>query len=231
MANNSIDVNCMTKNYANFAKCYGPKKEQTTGAGFTDAILGKLEKAKPAGAVSPKDMTMEEYKQYIYDKISQIPVHPSQSGWQWHVEITDSGFEAMKNDPEYEAHVLSAIRANFSFRDPYQSWNYSVLHFGASEEESYGQSFGGGSRIFNEKEETYWERRQKRRKKRQEELLEIQEEKAIAKRYAQEKYDIKLAQIKANPGLIGINMESPDAVAAYEASLLADLIARNHFEA
>ena len=172
MENNSIDVNCMTKTYANFAKCYGPKKGQTSGTGFADMVLGKLE----------------------------------------------------------ETHVLSAIRANFSFRDPYQSWNYSVLHFGASDEESYGQSFGGGSRVINEKEETYWERRQKRRKKRQEELLEIQEKKAIAKRFAQEKYDTKLAQIKVNPGLEGMELQSPDAVAAYEASLFAELIMRNHFE-
>ena len=230
MAGISIDVNSMTKTYANFAKCYGPQKSQVSGSKFADVVLGKLEEAERTEAVSTKDMTMEEYKQYIYDKIAQIPVHPSQSGWQWHVEITDSGFEAMKNDPEYEAQVLSAIRANFSFRDPYQSWNYSVLHFGASEEESYGQSFGGGSRVFHEKEETYWERRQKRRKRRQEELLEIQEKKAAARRFAQEKYDMKIAQIRADPEISGMDLQSPDLTAAYEAAIFADLIARNHFE-
>lgn len=29
------------------------------------------------GAVSTKDMTMEEYRQYIHDRISQSPMHPT----------------------------------------------------------------------------------------------------------------------------------------------------------
>ena len=147
MSYNAIEINSMTRTYANLAKCFAPNRMQPAGPGFADKIADKLEGLDPP-AVSPKDMTMEEYKEYIYNKISQIALHPSQSGWQWHVKITDEGFEAMKNDPEYEAHVLSAIRANFSFRDPFSSWNYSVLHFGASEEESYGESFGGGSRVY-----------------------------------------------------------------------------------
>ena len=114
---------------------------------------------------------MDEYKEYIYDKISKIPIHSSQSGWQWSIQITDQGFEAMKQNPEYEAEVLEAIRANFSFNDRFHSQNYSVLRFGASKEESYGQSFGGGNPAM-EKEESFWERRAKRRKKLQEQYDE-----------------------------------------------------------
>ncbi len=227
MSYNAIEINSMTRTYANLAKCFAPNRMQPAGPGFADKIADKLEGLDPP-AVSPKDMTMEEYKEYIYNKISQIALHPSQSGWQWHVKITDEGFEAMKNDPEYEAHVLSAIRANFSFRDPFSSWNYSVLHFGASEEESYGESFGGGSRVYGGREETYWERRQKRRKKLQEILEEIQEKKAIVKRIAAEKYDTRLMQIKADPDAGVMDMRTPDAVAAYEANILADLIARKY---
>ncbi len=164
MSGYGIDINSMSKTYSYLAKCSTSKKKTSFGTDFADNIAGKLEAANRPQAVLPKDMTMEEYKQYIYDKISQIPLHPSQSGWQWHVEITEEGFEAMKQDPAYEAQILRTIRANFSFCDPYQSWNYSVLHFGATEEESYGKSFGGGSRVLPEREETYWERRQKRRK-------------------------------------------------------------------
>lgn len=227
MANYTIDVNSMTKTYGNMAKCLGAKETMPSGTEFSDYILKKI---KNKGAVSPKEMTMEEYRQYIYGRISQIALHPSQSGWQWHVEITDEGLEAMKNDPEYEEYVFHAVRANFSFRDPYQSWNYSVLHFGATKEESYGQSFGGGSRVWKEHEETYWERRQKRRKRLQEELEEIQEQKAIAKRFATEKYHAKLTQIKADPDCGITDMQTPDAVAAYEANILAYLISRLHVE-
>lgn len=223
MANYTIDVNYMTKTCSNLGICFGPKKGQASGTGFAEKLAEKL-------SVSPKDRDLEEYKRYIYDKISRIPMDSSQSGWQWHVEITDSGLEAMKNDPKYEAEVLSAIRANFAFRDPYQSRNYSVLHFGAPGERSYGESFGGGSRVFGKKEETYWERRQKRRKRLREELEEIQEKKALAKRFASEKYDAKAAQVKAEaPGEM-VDMQPPELYAAYEAGIWADLIMRNHFE-
>ena len=90
MSYNAIEINSMTRTYANLAKCFAPNRMQPAGPGFADKIADKLEGLDPP-AVSPKDMTMEEYKEYIYNKISQIALHPSQSGWQWHVKITDEG--------------------------------------------------------------------------------------------------------------------------------------------
>lgn len=52
------------------------------------------------GAISTKDMTMEEYKAYISEKISQIPMHPTRIGESISITISEAGFEAMKNDPE-----------------------------------------------------------------------------------------------------------------------------------
>ena len=180
MGNNTINVNSMTKTYYNMMQCYGVKGKKTSA--FSDKLAQKL--TEKTSAVSAKDMSMEDYKQYIRDKISQIPLNPSQFQWQWSIQITEEGFEAMKNDLEYEAHVLQAIRANFSFTDHYHSVNYSVLHFGATEEESYGQSFGGGS-PFAEKEEGFWGRRAKRREKLQEQYEEMMDQKAIAKQLGQ----------------------------------------------
>lgn len=180
MGNNAIDVNSMTKTYYNLIQCYC--SDQKTGTSFADKLAQKLTEKEPV--CTAKDMTLEEYKQYIQNKISQIPLNPSQSFWQWSIEITDEGFEAMKNDPEYEAHVLKSIRANFSFTDHFHSVNYSILHFGASEEESYGESFGGGS-PFMEKEEGFWDRRAKRREKLQEQYEEMMDQRAVAKELGQ----------------------------------------------
>ena len=180
MGNNTINVNSMTKTYYNMMQCYAPKGEKTSS--FSDKLAQKMtEKTSP---VSVKDMTMEEYKQYIRGKISQIPLNPSQSQWQWSIHITEEGFEAMKNDPEYEAHVLQSIRANFSFTDHYHSINYSILHFGATEEEFHGESVSGGS-PFMEKEEGFWDRRAKRREKLQEQYEEMLDQKAIAEQLGQ----------------------------------------------
>ena len=102
-------------------------------------------------------------------------------------EQADDGFEAMKENPEYEEQVLKSIRANFSFVDHFHSMNYSVLHFGTTEEESYGRSFGGGNPMM-EKEEGFWERRAKRREKLNEQYEEMMEKKALAKRLVLDEY-------------------------------------------
>lgn len=178
---NSMYVNHMTKAYHNFVKSYETaNRQQTAGKASFSEIVSKTESG---GVPSTEEMTMEEYKEYIYDRICNIPIHPSQSGWHWNIEITDSGFEAMKNDPAYEKHVLDAIRVNFSFADPFHSDNYSILHFGATEEESYGRSWGMGSRMEPKREEeTFWERRAKRKKKLKEQYEEMMERKALEKR-------------------------------------------------
>lgn len=67
MGNHSIQVNSMTKMYRNFMNIYGEKKSP---ADFLDT-LAKKQNGK---------MSMDEYKEYIYDKISKIPIHSSQSG-------------------------------------------------------------------------------------------------------------------------------------------------------
>lgn len=183
----SFYVNHMTKAYHNFVKSYEiANRQQNTGKASFSEIVASTEDAastESVGVPSTEEMTMEEYKEYIYDRICNIPIHPSQSGWHWNIEITDSGFEAMKNDPTYEKHVLDSIRANFSFADPFHSDNYSILHFGATEEESYGRSWGMGSRMEPKREEeTFWERRAKRKKRLKEQYEEMQERKALEKR-------------------------------------------------
>ncbi len=191
MAGNSIDVNSMTKTYANFAKCYGPQKSQVSGSKFADVVLGKLEEAERTEAVSTKDMTMEEYKEYIYDTIAGLRMHPSQYRNTVSVYISDAGFEAMKNDPEYEAWVLDTLKKNFSFNDPWgpmNGGNYVVHSFGATKEEYHGYSQPKESRkSFRKKmEENYWEERRKRRKELNKKYYEeLMERKAMIRRLQQ----------------------------------------------
>ena len=130
-----------------------------------------------AKAISTQDMTMEDYKQYIHDKISQIPINPTQSGYNWNIEITDEGFEAMKNNPEYETYVLDCIRTNFSGTDPFRTSNYSILHFGANKAESYGIGWCTDNSDLKESKNSFWERKAERK-----ERIEAQQKKAEQKR-------------------------------------------------
>lgn len=192
MNNNTFSVDYMTKAYNNFSRTHKMLSQTGNNKEFSRDLVEKYEKMKEMAEIcetseaSVKGMSMEEYKQYIHDKISQIPLDPSQSGWIWNIQITEEGFEAMKNDPEYEAYVLDAIRANFSFFDAWHSKNWSVLHFGATKEESYGQSYLSASAFELKPEETFWERRQEKKKKMKKQLDQFVEKKKLQEKEWQE---------------------------------------------
>lgn len=140
-----------------------------------------------------EEMTLEEYKKYIYDKIASIPMHPSQSKNSVSVYITDAGFEAMKNDPEYEAWVLDTLRRDFSCNDPWGamgSGKYVFHTFGATREEYRGHSFAKedpNAARRRKKEESFWEKRRLRQKKRQKEYYEeLMKKRALIRRIQQQ---------------------------------------------
>ena len=113
---NTINVNYMTRAYNQYQQKNAAKDQEKEDTRFADSVREKSEASgsivgnSKIGSVSAKDMTMVEYKQYIYNKISQIPMHPTRAGESISVTISEAGFEAMKNDPEYEAWVLNLAR-------------------------------------------------------------------------------------------------------------------------
>lgn len=218
----TINVNYMTGNYSHFAKNQAVKK--SSGNTVADAIADKCaenrkaeETARTAKAetVSTKDMTMEEYKQYIHDRISEIPIHPSRMQESISITISEAGFEAMKNDPEYEAWVLNDLQTGWAQPD---RWSgicgaaYSTIYYGATKEEchaemwSAGYQNGSGKNLYDTKSESsFWERRieSKKRleaqmKKRQEKGL--REEAAEQRRQLMESYNERLLKAEVLQG-------------------------------
>lgn len=143
-------------------------------------------------------MDMEEYKNYIHDAISQIPLNPSRALSNISITISDAGFEAMKNDPEYEKWVLDSIKENFSMSNPWVNvcgGGYETHFFGATKESYHGESWypgyqgGIGDQLFHEKsEKSFWEKRVESQKKfmeltkkrqEKEQLIKAQEMRAI----------------------------------------------------
>lgn len=151
-------------------------------------------------------MSMAEYKLYLYDKISSLPVHPWNMKDQTAVYITEEGFEAMKNDPEYEAWVLDCLRKNFQAYDPFgcpHEGKFVIFHFGASRDECRIESWRPPCRRREEQEREYrkkvrdsfWERRRKRRKALLALYQELDEKKALSKRLAVSRYYAELAAL------------------------------------
>lgn len=139
--------------------------------------------------VSTKDMTLDEYKNYIANKISQVPVHPSRALESVSIHITDEGFKAMQNDPEYEAWVMDCFEHNFGLNDPMISvcgGYYCVYHIGATKEACsatgwHADKGGKNKDIWEEKSEgAFWTRRAERK-----EMQERLDKKAFERRLEQ----------------------------------------------
>ena len=204
--------------------------EQNYNILFQNCAKGKqnvtVKESASAKAISTQDMTMEEYKQYIHDKISQIPINPTQSGYNWNIEITDEGFEAMKNNPEYETYVLDCIRTNFSGTDPFRTSNYSILHFGATKAESYGIGWCTDNSDLEESDDSFWEHRAEHKKHLEELYEEFLEKRAATKKWQDRQLKEGLAAMDAEgirlPDASGTIRQIPQAVAAYEANVLTE---------
>ncbi len=151
-----------------------------------------------SAAVFTDGMTMEEYRQHIYDEISALPMRPDNMHDYIAVQISDAGFEAMKNDPEYEQWVLDTIRSNFMARDPYSGIagaKYVVLSFGAQKTQARAECFragylnGQGSKLFEkESKDSFWKRKMERSRQIREFYWKVQEEKELNKRLEQGMY-------------------------------------------
>ena len=81
---------------------------------------------------SKDEMSLDEYKQWVMNQISQFPV----SGWvrstfsSGSIVIKEEAFERMKNDPEYENYVLNRVRSAYSVQGLCE-WAESVYsHYG-----------------------------------------------------------------------------------------------------
>ena len=81
------------------------KEEKRADAGFAGKVAEK-------GTVSPKDMTLDEYKAYFDEKMNSLYTHPSQRGMNWIIDITESAYKKMQSDPEYEKKILDALAKN-----------------------------------------------------------------------------------------------------------------------
>ena len=124
---------------------------------------------------SKEDMTLSEYKQWVMNELSQLPV----SGWvqssfsSGALIIKEEAFENMKNDPEFEEYVFNRVRSLYSANGlPVGSNNICYEVIGGSPEECYGYAgpVGGGNAKIFDKDESWWQERHEEF----EELLEAQ---------------------------------------------------------
>lgn len=152
-----------------------------------EAVEGpEVQKASPAWgegltgqeAKSPRDMSLEEYMNYIYGIISELSRKNYSRGNSVFIYISEEGFLAMQNDPEYEAWVMENIRQAYhdcGSRGGHDGY-HSAHFFGATKEEYQGQSWHSGC---SKCEQERRRERRLRQKKRLEALLKKRRERKL----------------------------------------------------
>ena len=100
---------------------------------------------KTSSSIS-ENMTMGEYKEYIYNKISELPVHSTQIHRSASVFISEDGFAEMKKDAAYEEWVLGKLREDFSLCNPVAAIHesFTVYQFGTKKSDYRGDSWYDG---------------------------------------------------------------------------------------
>lgn len=242
---NTINVNYMTRAYNQYQQKNAAKDQEKEDTRFADSVREKSEASgsivgnSKIGSVSAKDMTMVEYKQYIYNKISQIPMHPTRAGESISVTISEAGFEAMKNDPEYEAWVLNDLQVGWSQPDKWSGicgGAFSTIYYGASKEDVMLRcgvlviTMGMVGRFLMISQKQFWERRIENKKRIENQVKKQQEKKRIQKKQAERTAYEEYAQNKrlsaqdARTRLVAESSSSAktvtisQAVASYEAN-------------
>lgn len=175
---NTIHVNYMTRTFGSFIKnenhaersgntegmafaiseaarrAQGQMRIPQTGSTFTPSREISDQGLQPFERSVIEAMTMDEYKEYIKERILALPMHSSHMQDTISIIISDEGFEAMKKDAEYEEWVLNDLRMAWTWENPWAGFMggaYSIIHYGATKEEYHADMWNAGFRHGNGK--------------------------------------------------------------------------------
>ena len=167
---NQIYVNYMTRTFGNLWN--NGTAAGNTGKRMADALLeaakrtehtetqNSVQRGEDLQAALPLErsvieaMTMDEYKEYIRERILSLPMHASHMQDTITIFISDEGFAAMKRDAEYEKWVLNDLRTAWAWENPWARYiggACSVIRYGATKEECHAEMWNAGFRHGNGK--------------------------------------------------------------------------------
>lgn len=190
-------------------------------ASFADTLAALQASEKPAAVTETKstaEMTMDEYKAYLEEKLAAIPWHPNRYNDEESITITDAGWERLKNDSEYERKLLDDIAIDRSYYSPLlgTGGTYCTRKIGATEVEyegwSWSKQYGFGSAensrsVFEEKSKDSQMRMRAQKKKQMAEA----EEKYYAQKRMLEKMSEQLSAIRtARARMAGLSHTASD---------------------
>ena len=200
------------------------KEEKRADAGFAGKVAEK-------GTVSPKDMTLDEYKAYFNEKMNSLYVHPSQKNRNEVIDITDAAYKRMQTDPEYEKKILDALAKNWAVDFGGYIPEISYMHIDDTWEKCSGYTQGMKENVgYSGSSSAKRADAGREKKARQKELLEeYLEKRAQAKRQQQKLLDEKIAKVEQERSRLAKAWSSKQQMAkassAYESNIMTETVA------
>lgn len=206
---NTIQPGYGTRTYSSPTKAREARQTGTQGSSFMDMAARAGEKKNDVFEVNGTETTqqkaelskaeeMQLFKKEFYEDLSKIICNPTVSNAA--VNISDAAFQAMKDDPEYRAQVLSLLQRDLGAS--YAPRNCSVLiTVGTSLDQYRADSWpvGNDSEFHTRSKGSFWEQRMERHKK----YMELVEE-AAAKRRMLMKLRMNGGSVSAAELLMGL---------------------------
>lgn len=165
-------------------------------------------------------ITMAEYKSYIYGKISDMRQSGSVDSNYIDVDISDEGFKAMKENPEYEKNVMEQLKKAFDTSAINSEESYIVYHIGKNRNEIYceNQKVEKLSKKQLEEKREQSEQNKRRIKKQQEAKMQhYAEYKKMLMENSLRKAEIELDHIKGEYDNRKKNTNNMNAISSYRA--------------
>ena len=202
-----------------------PSRKTACGSSFAQTLVSvTTRKTTITVTKTTTEMTMAEYQEYIYEKISTLPVPPTQANRSASVFISAEGFAEMKANSEYEDWVIGKLEEDFAISNPLcpRCGSYVVYQFGAKKSDYHGDSWypefqgGQGDRVHRERSEgAFWSNRRKQMK----ELYKESEE-----RYLRRKKEMQMENLHIRKMRLMAQGKYDEAASVIGAGLPASLL-------
>ena len=170
---------------------------------------------------------MELFKKEFYEDLSKITIHKTLNNVA--INISEAGFKAMKDDPEYREKILSLLKRDLGSS---LARNCSaVFTVGATIKEYRGDSWpvGYDSEFYARSQDSFFKKTNGQKDRNKELLEEYLEKRAQAKRQQQELLDEKIAKAEQERSRLAKAWAGERQMAAasnaYDANVMTETVA------
>ena len=171
---------------------------------------------------------MELFKKEFYEDLSKITIHKTLNNVA--VNISEAGFKAMKDDPEYRAKIMSALQRDLT--SSFAPLKVSLLiTVGATEKDYRGDSWSGpnnDSEFFARSQDSFYKKTSGQKDRNKELLEEYLEKRAQAKRQQQELLNEKIVKAEQERSRLAKAWAGERQMAAsnaYDANVMTETVA------